>query len=435
MMDSNTAQALIRFGLGRKGAEPTPDDPAGWLAAQVRGPDPADFSGLPSTSAALGILRGQREPERAGTLVAGQKRPVNELLRAEIGALLGHGLETAAPFRERLVWFWANHFTVSLRQGGTQAVAGAYVREVIRPGITGKFSDLVLAVMRHPAMLMYLDNAGSVGPNSPAGLRRHAGLNENLARECMELHTVTPAAGYTQADVTEFAKILTGWSVEMREPAGFQFRAGAHEPGPKTVMGQGFPPGEEGGVMALKFLANHPATHHALAVKLVRHFVDDHPPDDAVRHIEGVLRDTGGDLGAASLALVSLRGAWATPLAKLRTPQDYVVATFRALDLPADKRGEVVGVLGGLGQPVWSAPLPNGWGDVAADWAAPEALLRRVDWAFGVAGRAEMVDPAELAEANLGPLLRPATLAAVHRAGSRRDGLTLLFASPEFMRR
>jgi uncharacterized protein (DUF1800 family) len=333
------------------------------------------------------------------------------------------------------VWFWANHFTVSMRQGGTAPVAGAYVREAIRPHVTGRFESMVLAVMRHPAMLLYLDNAGSVGPNSPAGLRQHRGLNENLARECMELHTVTPAAGYSQADVTEFAKVITGWSVEMRDPSpGFLFRPGAHEPGPKTVMGQGFPPGEEGGVMALKFLANHPATHHALAVKLVRHFVADAPPDDAVRHIAGVLRDTGGDLGAASLALISLPHAW-EPLAKLRTPQEYVVATLRTLDLPADKRPEVVGIMGGLGQPLWNAPLPNGWGDRAADWSAPESRLRRVDWAFGVAGRADMLDPSEVAETALGPLLRPATLEAVHRAGSRRDGLTLLLASPEFMRR
>jgi uncharacterized protein (DUF1800 family) len=433
-MDSNTAQALIRFGLGRRGGEPLPANPAWWLAQQVQTPDPADFSTLPTTAQGLTAMREQRQAQRAETLKAGDPRPVNLLLRAEITAFITNALDTAAPFRERLVWFWANHFTVSLRQGGTQAIAGAYVREAIRPHVTGRFSEMVLAVMHHPAMLMYLDNAGSVGPNSPAGLRQHRGLNENLARECMELHTVTPASGYTQADVTEFAKILTGWSVEFRDPAGFLFRPGAHEPGPKTVMGEGFPPGEEGGVLALRFLANHPATHRSLAAKLVRHFVADAPPDDAVRHIEGVLRDSGGDLGAASLALISLPQAW-EPLAKLRTPLDYVVASLRALDLPPDKRPDVVGMPGALGQPLWGAPLPNGWGDTAADWAAPEALLRRVDWAFGLAGRAEMDNPADLAEQSLGPLLHPATLEAVHRAGSRRDGITLLLTSPEFMRR
>jgi uncharacterized protein (DUF1800 family) len=433
-MDTNTAQALIRFGLGRRGSEPLPANPADWLAQQLRTPDPADFSDLPSTAQGLAALRDQRKAERLETLKPGEPRPVGQLLRAEISAYVTNAIDTPAPFRERLVWFWANHFTVSLRQGGTQAVAGAYVREAIRPNVTGHFTDMVLAVMRHPAMLMYLDNAGSVGPNSPAGQREHRGLNENLARECMELHTVTPSAGYSQTDVTEFAKIITGWSVEMRDIPGFLFRPGAHEPGPKTMMGQGFPPGEEGGVLALKFLANHPATHRALATKLVRHFVADTPPDDAVRHIEGVLRDTRGDLGAASLALISLPQAW-QPLGKLRSPLDYVVATLRAIDLPPDKRPDVIGMTGALGQPMWNAPLPNGWGDTAADWSAPESLLRRVDWAFGVAGRADMADPSDLAEQNLGPLLHPSTREAVHRAGSRRDGLTLLLTSPEFMRR
>jgi uncharacterized protein (DUF1800 family) len=251
----------------------------------------------------------------------------------------------------------------------------------------------------------------------------------------MELHTVSPAAGYTQTDVTNFARILTGWSVEAdREPVGFVFRERAHEPGAWPVLGRSFPAGERGGVEALAFLANHPSTHRFLATQLVCHFVADDPPPDAVRRIEGVLRDTGGDLGAASAALVSLPQAW-QPLTKLRDPQDYAVAVLRALDLPPDKRPDVVGTIGALGQPVWTAPLPNGWPDRAADWAAPESMMRRIDWSFSVAGRAGHLDPDQVAAASLGPLLRPATLEAMHRAGSRRDALTLLLASPEFQRR
>jgi uncharacterized protein (DUF1800 family) len=199
-------------------------------------------------------------------------------------------------------------------------------------------------------------------------------------------------------------------------------------------MGQSYPAGEQGGIQALQFLATHPATYAALATDLVRHFVSDDPPPDAVRHISRVLIDTHGDLGAASLALISLPEAW-QPLTKLRSPFDYLIAALRAVDVPAEKRGDVMGALGALGQPLWNAPLPNGWPDRAVDWAAPESLLRRADWAFGLAGRAGDVDPAAMAEASLGPLLRPATLEAVHRAGSRRDGLTLLLASAEFMRR
>ena len=289
--------------------------------------------------------------------------------------------------------------------------------------------------MRHPAMLMYLDNARSVGPDSVVGRTGRRGLNENLARECLELHTVGPDAGYTQADVTEFARVLTGWSVEMqRLYPGWVFRPGAHEPGTKTVMGRRFGQGEVAGIEALEFLARHPATHRHLATKLVRHFVADTPLPDAVAVIEGVLRDTDGDLGAASTALLHLPGAW-TPLNKLRTPVDFAVAALRALDLPADKLPPLRGALQALGQPLWNAPLPNGWPDVASEWAAPEAIMRRIDWSQAVAGHAGDGNPAEVADGVLGPLLRPQTRDAMRGAGSRRDALTLLLTSPEFQRR
>jgi len=230
---------------------------------------------------------------------------------------------------------------------------------------------------------------------------------------------------------------LTGWSINLRgDPPGFMFRPRAHEPGSPVVMGHSFPPGEEGGIAALHFLANHPSTHRFLARKLVQYFVADDPPPDGMRRIEGVLRDTGGNLGAASAALVTLDAAW-QPGTKLRTPQDFVIATLRALDLPDEQRQElnVQGMLANLGQPFQNAPQPNGWSDRASDWAAPEAMMRRVDWAYGVSGRIGARDVAELAEANLGPLLRDATLQAVQHAGSRRDAMTLLVTAPEFQRR
>ena len=344
-------------------------------------------------------------------------------------------MTTPAPFRERLVWFWTNHFCVSRRRGECTALAGAFVEEAIRPHVTASFTDMLLAVMRHPAMLLYLDNASSVGPDSPAGLKSHRGLNENLARECMELHTISPLAGYSQSDVTNFAKILTGWSIEAKEePLGFRFRPQTHEPGAQTVMGHTFSGGEEAGVSALRFLGNHPATHRFLATKLVCHFVADAPPPDAIRMIEARLRDTNGDLGAASLALVDLAAAW-QPGAKLRSPMDFLVASVRTLEIPADQQPPMTSILSGLGQPLWTAPAPNGWPDHAADWAAPEAMLRRVDWASGFAGRIGNRDVSEIAEASLGPLLRAATAEAIRHAGSRRDAMTLLLTCPEFQRR
>ena len=431
-MDIRTAHALVRFGLGRRGSETPPDEPADWLRAQLHDPDPTRLADSPTTAAGLTALR----EDRANRPAPGQSRS-RARFRADATAQLANALVTPAPFRERLVWFWANHFTVSLRRGQCAALAGAFVEEAIRPYVTGRFADMLLAVMRHPAMLLYLDNARSVGPGSPAGQHGRFGLNENLARECLELHTVTPAAGFTQADVTSFARVLTGWSIDLQaDPPGFRFRPFAHEPGSKLVLGREFPPGEAGGVEALRFLAAHPATHRSLATSLVRHFVADDPPEDAATRIAAVLHDTDGNLGAAAEAVTALPAAW-EPLAKLRSPLDLVVATLRALDAPAPLPDQpwLIGTLAGLGQPLWTAPQPNGWPDRAADWAGPEALLRRIDWAYAVAGRLGGADPADIAEASLGPLVQPATLLAMLRAGSRRDALTLLLSSPEFQRR
>jgi uncharacterized protein (DUF1800 family) len=429
-MDTRSAQALIRFGLGRRGAEELPGDPARWLARQLDGSDPG-LAPPPSTAQGIAALRDDRQNKPP----PGQSRS-RALFRAEQAAWTERALTTAAPFRERLVRFWANHFTVSLRQRTTAALAGAFVEEAIRPHVTGRFADMLLAVMRHPAMLLYLNNAVSIGPDSPAGLRTGRGLNENLARECLELHTVSPAAHYTQADVTAFAAVLTGWSVAIdREPYGFVFRDRAHQPGGKLVLGRTFPEGEPGGLQALAFLAGHPATHRHLATQLARHFVADDPPSAAVGRIEAALRDGGGDLGAATRATIGLNAAW-EPLGKLRCPQDYAIAVLRTADLPAEQRPDTLEVFAKLGQPLFNAPLPNGWADVAPEWSGPDQMLRRIDWAYGLADRlGGSAEPMQLADASLGPLLRPATAEQIRRAGSRRDGLTLLLTSPEFQRR
>ena len=440
------ASAQIRFGLGCTPGT-TPADPARWLAQQLADPDPGPQTAtvaeaITATMADFAARRMRKQlvadaPPDPSAPPSADRPPsqARALFQADGEALLTHAVTTPAPFRERLVWFWLNHFTVSTRKGMIAPLVGSYVRDAIRPHVTGRFADMLLAVMRHPAMLLYLDNAQSAGPNSPAGVRTNRGLNENLARECLELHTVSPAAGYTQTDVTAFASVLTGWSIERREePLGFRYRPGMAEPGDKTVLGRSFPAGEQGGVAALQFLADHPATHRHLATKLVTHFVADTPPPDAVRRIETVLRDTGGDLGAASLELTRLPGAW-TPFTKFRSPAELVLATWRGAALPAEKRPPLMPILAGLGQPMFGAPLPNGWPDSAAEWAGPEALIRRVDWAYGFAARPELPEPMQLADATFGPLLPAATASAVHRAGSRRDAITLLLASPEFQRR
>ncbi len=449
-MSQRAAISAIRFGLGRRPGEPVVADPSAWLAAQLRLPAPPPSDGspdYPQIAAAIQRDRAARDAIRAATAAQPPEVPPplmpdreqRQIGEAEARAHTGVLLTTTAPFRERLVTFWANHFAFNLRRSPVIAAhAGHYLREAIRPNITGPFATLLEAAVLHPVMLGYLDNNQSTGPNSPVGWRRNQGLNENLAREVLELHTLSPAADYTQADVSALARILTGW--QMRPPAqeggGVWFNANRHEPGDKILLGRSFPQGERGAPEALAYLAGHPATHRRLAEKLVRHFVDDAPPPGAVRRVEAALRDTRGDLGAASAALIAIPEAWDRPLTKLRSPQDYVVAVLRAVGSPAPEGLGVVGIMARLGQPLWQVPAPDGWPDTAPSWTGPEAMLRRVEWAHAVAGRfAGRTDPVGLAEQIMGPLANPATLREMRRAGSQRDALTLLLTSPEFQRR
>jgi uncharacterized protein (DUF1800 family) len=450
VMSIESSMAMVRFGLGRKLGETLPADPRAWLRAQLDAPDPALAQPGPSAAQALQAMHADAEARRQAA-AAGTPQPERgtpearafheehprqapQMMRDDIAAMMTNLVQTDTPFRERLAWFWANHFTISTHHGDVGPLLGPYMREAIRPHVTGRFVDMLMAVMTHPAMLRYLDNASSVGPDSPMGEARHLGLNENLARECLELHTVTPAAGYTQADVTSFARILTGWSLEpTADSHGFVFRDRASEPGWHVLMGRSFPPGMQGGIQALSFLGQHPATYRHIATQMAAHFVADAPPRSAVAPIEAALDRSGGDLREAALALIDLPEAW-QPQAKLRTPFDYVPAALRASGFVPQDGLHIYGWLRMLGQQPFFASLPNGWSDSAADWSGGEALLRRVDWSWAMAPRLQ-AEPAQVMEAALGPLAGADTAQAVRRAGSRREALTLLFASPEFARR
>jgi uncharacterized protein (DUF1800 family) len=443
-MDSDITHAMIRFGFGAGSTAPAATNARDWLHAQLKGPDPAladpSFASLPSGADALQARRTDAMQRKrilaAGQPLKGNFKPLSRaMFLGEAKAQLDWTINTPSPFRERLVWFWANHFTTSIRQGGIEALVGPFMREAIRPHVTGNFTDMVLAAERHPAMLLYLANAFSVGPNSRAGLRFHRGLNENLGRECMELHTVSLRAGYTQTDVTNMAKLLTGWSVNpQNQPTGFMFRPFAHEPGPQTVLGRQFPPGEAGGIAALRFLATHPSTYQSLASKLAWHFCGDHPPQAAVERLTAILTETKGNLGAAAAALIDLPEAW-RPLTKIKTPFDYTVSLARAAGITNAPVGFHLGTLRKLGQPLWAAPLPNGWSDHGADWTGSDAVLARVDFGFTAAARAQSATPMDVARSSLGPLLQPATETAIATAGSPREALAMLFAAPEFQRR
>ncbi|WP_245215057.1 DUF1800 domain-containing protein [Pararoseomonas indoligenes] len=410
-----------------------------WLLAQLDAPPdpPQPLKGSeaePKLDGLLAILSTSGGPSVPGEAPSLPRRQIPD---AEVLAYLARLIVTPTPFRERLVAFWANHFTISLRGGRTVAVlAGDYVRTAIRPHVTGRFVDLLRAAVLHPAMLAYLNQAASVGPNSPVGLSRKVGLNENLAREILELHTLTPAAGYTQADVTEFARLLTGLTVQTRqEPRGTIFRAARHEPGTRTILGKTFVEGAASIDAAFEWLANHPSTQRHVALKLARHFVADEPPTPVVDRLARLLRATGGDLGAVTRELVALPEAWDRSLSKLRSPLDISIAWLRALGAGAEAAKTASDTSQALGQGVWNAVGPNGWPDKAEGWASPEGLLLRLDWAYDLAGRFSRTDARQALDVTLGPLASASTREAVLRAGSNREALTFLLGSPEFQRR
>ena len=436
-MDQRSLIAAIRFGLGPRPDQPLPGDVPAWLKAQIRSPEtdlalPEGWERPPTVADGLDL----RRQDELAPVEAGKPSRQVVLNGAEAQALIRNAVTTQTPFRERLVLFWANHLTVSTREGAVRALVGDFVRSAIRPHVGGRFEDMLVASTHHPAMLFYLNQNASVGPGSRIGLRQGRGLNENLAREVMELHSLSPAAGYSQEDVTEFARLLTGLTVErLREPLGSRFQPDAHEPGPRTILGQRFEEGPGQVDTALRWLANHEATHRHLAVKLARHFVADDPGPGTVEYLFGVLRDTRGDLGAVAEALVDLPEAWQAPLSKLRSPQDFMIASYRLLNGGADAAQVVAGGMRSLGQDIWSAPAPIGWPDTAEGWVSAEGMIQRMEVAYNVAGRHSRLDPNNLLDAALGPLARPETVQAVRRAGSTRDGLTLLLASPEFQRR
>ena len=249
--------------------------------------------------------RRKADPKAGNDPKAGKAQNVRkEQYLHELGARYALGFTTERPLAERLVWFWSNHFTVSAR-GQAALYVGAFEREAIRPHINGTFEDMLFAVCMHPAMLIYLSNFRSIGPDSAAGDRSGRGLNENLGRELLELHTLGVDGGYTQADVIAMAKLLTGWSVYADRPNGFGFYANHHEPGSITLRGKTYPAGWDGGVAAIRDLARDPATARHIAGKFAQHFIGDDPPAASVSNLEKTFKDTRGNLHALAEAAVN----------------------------------------------------------------------------------------------------------------------------------
>ncbi|MFD3265723.1 DUF1800 domain-containing protein [Phenylobacterium ferrooxidans] len=462
--DLDAAIAVTRFGLGARSGEirGARQDPRGFLKAQIhREGAQQPQAGAETAQQRLGEFRDYQQDRKAMKAAQGPNDPrpghrdpvkmAQRMLREDTGADFTArarlGALTPEGFRERWALFWANHFTVSATKLITATVVGPYEQEAIRPHVFGAFAQLLGAAETHPAMLLYLDQAQSIGPGSPAAkyarrAGRTPGLNENLAREILELHTVGVDGGYAQADVTEFARALTGLSIGgLREDpsrAGAPiFRPMAHEPGARTVMGVRYPAGgrEQAGVI-LADLAQKPATARFICGKIARHFVADTPPPVLVDRLERRWLDTGGQLGEVAKALIDAPEAWAPTQAKFKTPYEFLISSWRAAGGVPRDISVLAPTLNAMGQRAFSAPSPKGWPEDTASWAGPDAIIKRMAWAQSFAAAAIVDrDPGRLASEALGARLSAPTATAIARAETRAEGLALLLMSPEFQRR
>jgi len=478
------AIAMNRFGLGTRADETPPADPRGWLLDQFAAyePLPAAWRNEPGAMTLAARFGAQRQQGMAGEAAmnassttanntpastSGDINPqqaarqaVNQAIRREsigiyrsaVNARLASALQTETPFVERLVHFWSNHFAVSVDKGLIAGIAGAFEMEAIRPHVLGNFEEMLVAVEQHPAMQLFLDQTSSVGPDSRAALRaderdpaKKRGLNENLAREIMELHTLGVRSGYTQDDVTEFARALTGWSVAgvrgpqpgNAAPGAFVFRPALHEPGERTVMGKRYDqPGEQQALAILHDLAHASATSRHIAFQLARHFVADSPPPALTEHLALAFEQSGGDLPTVYRALVEAPQAWASVDAKFKTPWEWTVSSMRGLGGRETGELNAAPLLTQLGQPVWRPGSPAGYDDIAASWAAPDALVRRVEVAQRFAARVgDRLDPRTLGNTLMGDALSAPTATAVAHAESATTAIALLLVSPDFLRR
>ncbi|MFZ0608235.1 MAG: DUF1800 family protein [Xanthobacteraceae bacterium] len=469
------ALALHRFGFGPAAGqiEGIGSDPRGALLADLDRAAAGTLTvDLPSSAQAARAvfdfqaerraqqklaLRAQKADETSGEMQADANQAMSEpakiagpneehgpkqpplpqaLLLNEAKARFDAATGAEIGFVERLAWFWSNHFCVSADK--IVAMAGPYEREAIRPHVLGHFGDLLRAVDSHPAMLFYLDNVESMGPDSIAGIDRDKGLNENLARETLELHTLGVRSGYTQTDVTSFAKVLTGWTwfppSEPESGGEFVFNKLLHEPGPQTVLGKSYAEaGIDQGRALLADLARHPATARHMAQQLASHFIADTPPPTLVDKLTRTFKDSDGNLKEVAKTLINADESWTAQRQKLKTPAVWVASLLRVTGAQAlFPIGQIVNAQATLGEPLWRPPAPNGFSDTEA--ALIDGVPRRLDIANAFAARLAMVEPLALLASSIGPLASAQTRDTVAHAETRRQAVALLAMAPEFLR-
>jgi len=446
------AIAVTRFGLGAGPDEIAiaSEAPKAWLLAQLR-PNRSNhpaFRDLLSSREIYKISRQYKEAKKvmadADKDAASDKygKTIRRNIEAEIKARSIYAAQTQTPFHERLTRFWGNHFSISARNRNTRLFPGSYEREAIRPHILKSFYELAASAIFHPGMLVFLDNDSSVGPKSRKGLDDNQGLNENLAREALELHTVTPAAGYSQFDVTEFAKALTGWRVERdaddnpNRQGQTTFKDRRHEPGPRLVFGKKYnEPGPKQALAILKDLCARPETAENIATKLAAHFVSDTPPQALVDALKNSFLQTNGNLMTLYKTLINSPLSWTSIAQKIKTPDELIVSASRLTGFETVITKRPKDTYDSLAQIPFTAPTPEGWPDKAQAWLGPDAVLKRIEWANELSSRLSNMDARQFLQSALGQRLSARSLKAVSAAESSQQAFVLALMSPEFQRR
>lgn len=451
----HTAFAMIRFGVGPtiKDQQDYPIAAMDWIKGQLsQSLDQTHLMGLATTKEmikdkyelqqARKTVRMRQDKEQQTmldpdeTAAKNMQQKLSKLVRGQFTAHIKQAIKTRTPVLENMLQFWTNHLTVSAANNFVRPIVSPYVREAIAPNIKKRFQDLLWATITHPAMILYLDNQRSVGPNSRLGKRRSRGLNENLAREILELHTLGVKAGYTLSDIQGLAKILSGWTVQANpnRPHFAQtiFRSAAHEPGTHHVLGKAYSGNGEGQLKSvIKDLARHPKTALHIATKLAQHYISDQPEPAVIKPIRDHYLKTGGDLQSVTEFTFALALEQAHPFKKARSHQSYVIALFRALDIPDKFHGQALTILREMGQPMLMPPGPDGWPDTETDWITPQGLNQRIKLAERISQDLRSTDARDLVSSLFGPLLSEKTRQHVARAESPMQALTLALASPE----
>ena len=439
MIDYKTA--ANRFGFGAKIDEQQPQNPKRWLENQLkRSPNIAKrLAKYPSTRELI------EEQQKANGKEARKKlkQQRKQQHKQEIIDRLIHAFATPTPFYERLVWFVSNVLTISSERPTCVGLIGSFERDVIRKNLSLGYDKILINSAKHPAMLLYLDNINSIGPDSKKGRRRSKGRNENYAREILELHTVGLEAKYTQQDVISLTNILTGWTIAKKKSAnrGFYFNANTHQPGPQTLLGVKYSQsGVKQGEAALRDLAKHPFTAKNLATKMANHFISENPPVELVDQMAKAYLNNGSSILKMAHAMILSPLSWQPEQQKIKTPIEIVVSTMRLL-IPSSKsfdtkaRKQLLNQCQQMGQRPYAAQSPKGWSDLGMDWLGGEAMLRRLKWAEMMSRKfgKNIDNPTKFAQKHFN--LSTRTKNSIARAPDRETAIGLLLASPEFQRR